>query len=150
MKNTEKLEKFGVLEPFMKMIKSYRIIDEDCSNDLYSFLWEIMSKYPDRGEPYYKVALKREFYRLLKIKRKNRTIQPIETDSVDNSQNFIRKIIVKDLLKKLPNKQKEILNLRYIYGLSDVEIASVKKITRQAVCKVRKKALKNLLLDFEL
>lgn len=150
MKNIEKIENFEAFEPFMKTIKSYRIIDEDCSNELFSFLWEIMSKYPDRGEPYYKVALKREFYRLLKIKRENRSIQPIETDFVDNSQNFITKIIVKDLLKKLPNKQKEILILRYIYGLSDVEIADSKKVSRQAVFKIRKRALNNLLLDFEL
>lgn len=150
MKFTEKLEESGVFEPFMKMIKSYRIIDEDCSDDLYSFLWEIMSKYPDREEAYYKVALKREFFRLLKIKRENRFIQPIETDFVDNSQNFITKIIVKDLLKKLPNKQKEILIFRYIYGLSDVEIADSKKVSRQAVFKIRKRALNNLLLDFEL
>lgn len=49
-----------------------------------------------------------------------------------------------DLLSSLTPLQKDVIILKYIYGYSDVEIATRKKITRQAVNQIKNRGLKKL------
>lgn len=48
------------------------------------------------------------------------------------------------LLRTLPKIQKDVLYFRYFYGYSDIEIAQKLHITRQAVNKIKNRALKEL------
>lgn len=52
-------------------------------------------------------------------------------------------------LSLLTEKQIEIINLAYVDGLSDTEIARVLNKTQQAISKTHKKALKNILTYFK-
>jgi len=53
--------------------------------------------------------------------------------------------ILYDSLNSLTEKQKQVINLVYVEGLSDTEIATLLNKTQQAVSKTHKKALKNIL-----
>lgn len=63
----------------------------------------------------------------------------IEKKSINIDYNY--NIIFIDLIDKLPKRQYKIINLRYNYGFSDEEIASIIGISRQAVYKNRIAAL---------
>lgn len=53
--------------------------------------------------------------------------------------------LLNNAYKSLTIKQKEIINLAYVEGLSDTEIALILNKTQQAVSKTHKKALENML-----
>lgn len=57
--------------------------------------------------------------------------------------------ILYDALNSLTKKQKEIINLAYVDGLSDTEIGLKLNKTQQAVSKTHKKALENMLTYIE-
>lgn len=57
--------------------------------------------------------------------------------------------ILYDALNSLTKKQKEIINLAYVEGLSDTEIGHRLNKTQQAVSKTHKKALENMLTYIE-
>jgi RNA polymerase sigma factor (sigma-70 family) len=63
----------------------------------------------------------------------------------DNSHvDFDNNIFISSLLDSLPEKQRKIIILKYIYGFSNIEIAKLLKVSRQAINNVKNRALKNL------
>lgn len=63
----------------------------------------------------------------------------------DNSYvNFDNNIFISNLLKNLPEKQRKVIILKYIYGFSNIEIGKLLKVSRQAINNTKNRALKNL------
>lgn len=63
---------------------------------------------------------------------------------VEEGVGFNDQIELLSLLRTLPKIQKDVLYFRYFYGYSDIEIAQKLHITRQAVNKIKNRALKEL------
>ncbi|MFY0521059.1 sigma factor-like helix-turn-helix DNA-binding protein [Lysinibacillus sp. UGB7] len=68
----------------------------------------------------------------------------------DNLDEHITCPILYGALNSLTKKQKEIINLAYVEGLSDTEIGQKLYKTQQAVSKTHKKALENMLTYIEI
>lgn len=68
-----------------------------------------------------------------------------EYELVDYSNNNIdERIDWMNYVNQLSDKQRSIIIRRYVMGFSDAEIASQFNISRQAICKMKRKALKTL------
>ena len=63
-----------------------------------------------------------------------------------NNNDIDERIDCVNYISQLSDKQRNILIRRFVMGYSDAEIALQLKISRQAVCKVKNKALNNLKL----
>ncbi|WP_326828376.1 sigma-70 family RNA polymerase sigma factor [Tissierella pigra] len=53
-------------------------------------------------------------------------------------------VLISILIKSLPKKQRDIIIMKYIYELSDMDIAKILGISRQAVNRLKNRALNNL------
>ena len=51
---------------------------------------------------------------------------------------------LEDVLDELPFKQRQVIIWKYFYGFSDTEISSFLNISRQAVCRLKNRALNTL------
>lgn len=67
-----------------------------------------------------------------------------EVNLGDDVSNYIQNEKLYKLINALSIKQKEIINLRFLKGLNDTEIASKLGVSQQAVSKLRKKTLTSL------
>lgn len=127
-------------------------------SDLLVFLWQItsnidLSKFDsDRSlSSYISLSLKRcciSLYHKQVTDKKvmyNSSLTDIELDKnysyVPTDESLL---IFNDLIYNLPQKQKNIITLRYDHCLSDNEIANQLNISRQAVCKNRNLALNKI------
>ncbi|OOM82621.1 bacteriocin UviA [Clostridium puniceum] len=87
------------------------------------------------------------FHQMLKDKESMSFASEIEILDVINSEDKndeYSDIIFNDLISSLSPKQKKIIYYKFYLQLSDVEIAKIFKISRQAVNKIQRMALNNL------
>jgi len=155
--NGDESEKLKICKKFLPCIKSFgrKLFYEDAETDLTIFLLEFIAtvdieKFKDRcdGEitNYVYFSLKSKYLNLLKQKINKRVDEFFlinEPMYFDRYENIEREHISK-LLKILNKKQQQIIVGRYIDGLSDIRLAEMFKISRQAVYKEKKKALELL------
>ena len=164
LKNLIKLYKQGevdlgdLLEPIMPTIKiilskySFKILEEDLIYYLWSLIENLNIHNFNNDKALYSyiyVSLNNYCKSILAPKRKfnilydsNLTDIELEKYSHSNSDNSL--LIFNDLIKDLPDKQKKIIDLRYKYCFSDIEISKYLSISRQAVNQTRKRALKSI------
>lgn len=66
------------------------------------------------------------------------------SDKNNKEENWIEKIAVKEALDRLCQREKSIINLRYFYGKTQMEVAEEIHISQAQVSRLEKNALKNM------
>lgn len=135
---------------------------DDIKNDLILFMFEVLYKIPLEKEvfksdkyiiSYVKKSLVNEFIRLNKINCRNNNMESSLDESYlqsNLSTNDYDKVIFNDMIKNLTNSEKDIFYKKYVLNYLESEIAKSKNITRQAVNKAHKNAIKKLRKDYQL
>lgn len=62
----------------------------------------------------------------------------------DNIEDYITNPVLYEAIQSLTEKQKEVISLAYVKGLTDTEISKVLNKSQQAVSKIHKTALKSI------
>ena len=144
-----------IYEQFKKLIFYYgkKLEDEDTVQELNIFLLELLydidiSMFPcnnqDGIQRYIAVALKNEFLKICKQNSKYHKLcckdyirEFSECCSYDD-------LFIKEALANLSEKQRLIIIYKYIYDYSDIEISDELNISRQAVNRLKNRALREL------
>ena len=139
-----------IYEEFKKSIQNYakKLQDDDTSQELTLFLIELLydidlscfTKENDGLKRYILVSLKNKYYALLqqkiKFKKQLDNLKPCENDYIDITSN----ITLREALECLSERQRLIIVYKYIYCLSDCEIARILDISRQAVNRLKNRS----------
>jgi len=149
----------NLISKFKPLIKKYaRQLSYDCAETdlIIATLEFIQCINPDRIKSCNEAVLvsyiatmlynkKIDLYRNIILKKLEETNE--EYELVDYSYcNIEEKIDWINCINQLSDKQRSILIRRYVMGYSDAEIARQFKKSRQSICKMKNKALKNLKL----
>ena len=67
-----------------------------------------------------------------------------ETDDTYYTEDFLKRTYLKEAFKFLTLKQKAVISLKYIYNYSDSEISTKLNISRQAVNRIKNRAIEVL------
>lgn len=146
-----------IYDEFKRLIYHYsgKLWDDDAVGELTLFLIELLYSAPverfppdetDSFKRYIAVAIKHKYIALLKDKLKNEhTCDILESDFFE--EDILSNISVKEALKCLSSKQRIIIVYKYFYCLPDSQIAQILGITRQAVNRLKNRAL-SLLKEF--
>ena len=70
----------------------------------------------------------------------------VDWDNLCVDCGFENKVLIQDSFAELTKKQRDAVIAKFFFGYSDIEIAKALKISRQAVCRLIKRALKALCL----
>ena len=143
-------------EEFGGLIYCYagRLGGEDYREELRSAFIEILYKIntqkfkrddSDSVKRYIAVALRNKYISLSNAKQK---YEKIELGNVDEfcsyKISFEERIMIKDMLGLLSSKQRQIITYKYIYGYSDIEISNHLNISRQAVNRLKIRAIRTI------
>lgn len=149
-------KKDQILRDFVKLIKFYSSksvlqygdLLDDMEGLLTLFLLELIQAGKCISKRYVAVAIRNEHIR---ISKQFLAIKKNEKDFFNfcvKEENFTDvcedKMFFADALKTLTKEQNEIIKLRFYEGLNCSQIAELKGITRQAVCRTQKRALDKL------
>lgn len=149
------------IKKFQLLIKKFaRQLNYDCAEtDLIIYLLEFIKKMDiEKMEKLSEGELVNYIIRLLRNKkidiyRKNcLAIEEIHTEEdsyIENKLEIEEQMDLKQLIKTLPNKHRIVIISKYIYGYSDAEIGTSLGISRQAVNKLKNKALEKLKLQIK-
>ena len=66
------------------------------------------------------------------------------SDSKDTDENWLENISIKEAMKKLTDREKLILNLRFFNGRTQMEVANEIGISQAQVSRLEKTALKHM------
>jgi RNA polymerase sigma factor (sigma-70 family) len=129
---------------------------EDAIHDLFVKLWTNRDSlgYPSSVRNYFYKAFRNILFRKLKLQSRFSLLGAEEYDYtfevacdnqliVDEEEKLLREA-VREILDKLPARQKEIVYLRFYEGLSYEEVAEVMEIDIHSVYKLWYKAMENL------
>ncbi len=100
---------------------------------------------------YIKRSLQNTFIYLLKKKAYNTMIVEFD-ESVNSSKqrwNHYSNLEMKDVLSRLTKLQREVIFLKFSYGYTDLEIGEAMSISRQAVNRIKNRALAYLKGELE-
>lgn len=70
-------------------------------------------------------------------------------EDVDHAENFIDNIVLKDLIKELPDKDKKLLALRYFEDKTQSEIANILNVSQVQVSRLENKIISKLKSKFK-
>lgn len=141
------------IKKFEPIIKKYsrKLNYDGAETDLIITLMKILNKLPNNKNEkiitsYIAKSIKNEY---IKLSKKNQLITQneifFEIEPVGDSNLDMETIIdIKNALKILTTNQRRVIKLKMYYGYSDAEIAAKLNITRQAVNKTKKAALKKI------
>ena len=143
---------FSIYDCFEKQLESYayKVNREDTLQDLRVHLLHIMhtinlNKFEDCNsdsiQRYIKVCL-RHYY--IKLSRE-RYSPDVPSEYIQRSTyDPISKIDMGDAIHTLSDKQQAVIMYKYILGYSDVEIAHILNISRQAVNRLKNRGIQTL------
>lgn len=150
----------NILESFHSKIKflSLKLKYPEAETDLIICLYEILSdinlaKFNNDLElkNYINKCLKNKSIYLYKkiIKQYENIILTPEYELLNTEKIYdnFSDINFYDLISKLNHKQKQIIYYKFYLQLSDIEIAKIFNVSRQAICKAKQKALKKLKME---
>jgi len=83
-------------------------------------------------------------------RKNNKGVEEIGIDSVPampDSIDFTETSCFRETIWKLPKKQRAVIIAKYFYGYSDIEIAEMFRVSRQAVNQIKRRAIKALRKD---
>lgn len=150
MYKTEETERIEA--DFGKLIKHYaykfeiKEDREDVEAELWSFLYSLIESGRGISQRYVAVAIRNKYIAISKSyqeKLKNETNSSDFYVKVKNDR-FIEEIEMRDLLNKLGVKQREVIVLHHVYGLSFEEIANKRGCTRQATTRLNNRGIEEL------
>ena len=155
-RNNDEVAFYEIYKEFEKSILKYaaKTGGEDARQDLILFFIELLNtinldkfkdKFSDGLSRYIAVSLKNQY--IFISKNKNKDIQQISFEETENFLGFVYDDYfgISEALSKLSEKQRFIITYKYIYNYSDTEISDILGITRQAVNRLKNRALKTLL-----
>lgn len=139
-------------EDFGKLIKHYaRKCEDPCEREameaeLWAFLYDLVNAGRAISQRYVAVAIRNRFIRVSKENQKQRDTEAEFDDSYIGGVNdsFVEEIEMRDLLDKLGIKQREVIVLHHVCGLSFDEIAKKRGCTRQSTTGLNNRGLKKL------
>lgn len=147
IEETERIE-----TDFGKLIKHFaykfenREDREDVEAELWSFLYGLIKSGRGISQRYLAVAIRNKYIAISKAyqeKLKNETNSSNFYGKVKN-ERFIEEIEIRDLLDKLRVKQREVIVLHYVRGLSFDEIAKNHRCSRQASTRICNRGIEEL------
>ena len=146
----------AVYNTFKDLIRFYscKIGDEDSLQELNVYFLELLySLDTDRFIPdcsdsihrYIAVSLRNKYIALSKENQSyTQMLNFLDENKVFCSNTADGVYFIKESLNFLPIRQRTVIMYRYVYGYSDNEIAQMLNISRQAVSKLRNRALTTL------
>ena len=94
---------------------------------------------------YIAASLRNRYIALSKEKQKyEKTNIGIFDDNLTYTVSLDERIMIKDMLNLLSKRQRDIITYRYIYGYSDIEISRFLNISRQAVNRLKLRAINTI------
>ena len=66
----------------------------------------------------------------------------------DNQEKIINKLTLKQMIEKLNFREKQIINLRYFKDKTQVQVAKILGISQVQVCRIEKKILQQMRIEF--
>lgn len=141
----------------LKISNNNTALTEDCLQDFFLYIYQHRENLADLNsiKPYLYVSFRRSLFR--EMKKKSKKV------NLDNAENFFvemnfsaedvmiqqeidafKQTRVVKLLNDLPNRQKEVLYLKYYSDLSIDEIAKVLEINYQSVLNLIHKGIKKM------
>ena len=145
-----------IFNEFEKLINfySYKLSDEDAFQELTTFLLELLYNLDfrvfkkdssDSLKRYIAVCIRNKYIAISKGIEKHKTADfPVFENAAADYSDFLQSQILKDAVRLLPPKQRRLIIYKYIYNYSDVEIAEFLNISRQAVNRLKNRAIENL------
>lgn len=141
---------------FERLIYYYaaRLGGEDYLAELQSFFIETLytidtkrfkSDETDTLKRYIAVALRNKYIALSAEKQEQEKTELGKTDEIYTyTVSFDERIMIKDMLGLLSSRQRQIITYKYIYGYSDIEISRFLNISRQAVNRLKTRAIRTI------
>lgn len=133
---------------FERLIYHYskKLDSEDVRQELTLFLIELLYKIEVSSsegiKKYIAVCLRNKYIYLSKQKQLGFSLIDKVAENYDTYCDFCEDtVLLKELISKLPIKQREVIVYKYIYSYSDIEIAEIMNISRQAVNRIKNRAL---------
>lgn len=157
-KNNDKDALYEIIKDFEGTIKklSNNLYYDEAETDLIIELMSLIKnidirKFRDSSHKqiakYIHIHLKKRALNLLRNRKKelNYFIEINYDILSDTSESNIEDtVLISILIKSFPKKQQDIIIMKFIYGLSETDIAKILGISRQAVNKLKNRALNNL------
>lgn len=157
------MKNFDLLyEVFKRLIYMYagKKGGEETVQDLNDFFVELLFKidlsrfqkdYSDSLKRYIAVSIRNEHNLICK---KHQEHLPLNEELIgtlsENSLSAEDRLFLKDCLDAVTESQRTVLILRYIEGYSDAEIAALLHISRQAICRLRSRAIETIRKKFKI
>lgn len=137
---------------FGRLITYYvnKCIDPNDRDIMYAELWGFLYDMVNRGravsQRYVAVSIRNRYiYYSQKLQKERAFETELKDEHIGTAKDdFVEKIEMRDLLEKLGIKQREVLVLHHVCGLSFDEIAKKKNCTRQATTALNNRGLKKL------
>ena len=144
-----------IYDQFKKLIFHYsnKICSDDAMQELNIFLIELLyeinlSHFPNNDDNsiqrYISVSIKNEFLKILKRNAKYHSLCCDTYSKEFSSNSCFDDLFIKEALEELSEKQRLIIIYKYIYNYSDIEISNALDISRQAVNRLKNRALDRL------
>ena len=71
------------------------------------------------------------------------TLESILTDT-ESEENMLEKMSLHHAITQLPERERQVIHLRYFHGLTQERIAKILKVSQVQVSRIEKKAIANL------
>ena len=68
----------------------------------------------------------------------------LESDKKNREENWVEEISLNEAIKRLPSREKEIIDLRFFKGRTQMEVADEIGISQAQVSRLEKSALKSM------
>ncbi|AWZ50066.1 hypothetical protein C3495_14580 (plasmid) [Clostridiaceae bacterium 14S0207] len=144
-----------LIDRFKPIILKYKWDSKyiDMESELNLFLLELVEKIPIEKEKfkedkyiisYIKTSLKNKY---IEVNKKNYYKDKVNIDQILNLSCFyndIDAIVMRTILRRLTPNERNIIILKFYKMYSDVEIAEMFNISRQAINRTKRRALKKL------
>lgn len=143
----------NVFDPLLDKLQR-NSINEDMKSDLTLFMFTLLNKIPLEKEclkedkyiiSYISKSLNHQYIYLNKKIRKNNNNEML-LDKFDymSEVDTMNSIVFDNLIDKLTDNEKYVMNRKYKFNYSDTEIANEKGVSRQAIHKIHKRAIEKL------
>lgn len=145
-----------IYEAFKDLINFYskRLGGEDYNQELTVFLLELLyeielsrfkSDASDGLNRYIAVSIRNRYYAISKENQQyNSLLHNGDINDLYCCSSADAKLLLKEMLKILSKRQRDIIIYKYIYGYSDVELGDLLNISRQAVNRLKNRAIDSM------